>query len=295
VCLSLLGAGCGTEEPVHSLVRGEAVPAYVVEEGLCAGPEGQGLSGGCDQQRSIFVDLEQLGAGLGGYFLRYDYEQLTRPLSSEELWGEGELSLAVRLVLSEVGADRLVENRWALNEAVGILYTVDNRRAPQVYNPEGRTRAPIFPGCGPGADFSTCANAQQYNGMASWRAMNPRKRYRPDVLEPATDLAVYAWHLIKEGLVADPTGGATNYVHRCGGTAYGLPTTRCDAHIGNNGEDDLPGAHPHTGPIVFRAPNRFLERRGYYSLYESAVIDYERSQRPSAEEDLDAIADAAEP
>jgi hypothetical protein len=295
VGLVLLGAACGAEERVSTVARGEAVPAYEIEEGLCASPEGQGAAGACDQQRSIFVDLEQLGAGLGGYYLRYDYELLTRPLSSEELWGEGELSLAVRLVLSEVGADRLVENRWALNEAVGILYTVDNRRAPQIYNPEGRTRAPIYPGCGPGADFSTCANAQQYNGMASWRAMNPRKRYRPDVLEPATDLAVYAWHLVKQGLVADPTDGATNYVHRCGGAAYGQPTTRCDAHIGNSGADDLPGAHPHTGPIVFRAPARFLERRGYYSLYESAVIDYESSHGDRGEEAMDAIADAAEP
>lgn len=226
--------------------------------------------------RDLFVDLESLGIeGLpGGVWLSYDLDEVTRPLSAAELADEGELSLAVRLILSEVGADRMLSNRYGLYEAIGILYTVDNRLDATVYNPEDQPRAPVFEGCGADGSFYTCANADQYLGMATWRALDPGSRYRPALLEAATDLAVTAWWLQERGLVADFTEGATNYTHRCGATAYGLTTHHCDRHMGRP-RRDVRGANPHTGPLVFRAPEVFRARAGLYSLYQSRWIDYE--------------------
>lgn len=229
----------------------------------------------CASAREVFVDYEALDvpARLGGEWLTYDLNAVTRPVTEPDLLTEPELSLAVRLILSEVGADRLLANRYGLLEAVGILYTVDNRLDATVYNPEGRARAPTFPGCGPDGSFATCINAQQYLGMATWRALDPGSRYDPGVLEAATDLAVVAWWLQESGLVPDFTQGATNYTHRCGDAGYGLTTHHCDRHMGRP-RGDVPGANPFTGPLVFRTPEVFLDRRGHYSLYVSRWVDY---------------------
>lgn len=231
----------------------------------------------CANQRSIFVDFESLGIDVrrGGDWISYDYGAVTRPLTEMELRDEDELSLAVRLVVSEVGADRLLQNQLSLAEAVGILYTVENRMTDSIQNPQNVGRAPDFPGCGPDGDFWACANAQQYLGMATWRALDPGSRYRPELLERAVDVAVLAWYLAERGLVSDITEGATNYVHRCGGAAYGEPTWRCDAHVGRPRWDDIRGANPHTGPIVFKAPTVFKDHQGFYGLRESMVVDYE--------------------
>jgi hypothetical protein len=227
---------------------------------------------GCDDVRDFFVDLSPLGRP-DGVWLSYSYAEVTAPRTAEELAYESELSLAVRLIISEVGADRMLASDLALMESIGILYTVDNRLDPVIYNPENRSNAPIFPGCGPDGTFYTCSNAQQYLGMATWRALDPASSYDPELLEEAVDLAVLAWYLQERGLVADPTEQATNYVHRCGGAAYGEPTWRCDAHLGRPAQD-IPGANPHTGPIVFKAPVRFLENRGHYIVDISRFIDY---------------------
>lgn len=245
--------------------------------GVCAEVEG------CADRRSVFVNTAALGipGQPGGVWLSYDYEQITRPLSEAELLHEPELSLAVRLVISEVGADRLLYNRFGLLEAIGILYTVDNRLDRDVYDPLAVATAPVFEGCGAAGSFATCANADQYLGMATWRALSPRSRYRPALLEAAVDRAVIAWWLQENALVDDFTHGATNYVHRCGGAAYGMTTHHCDGHLGKP-RRDVKGANPFTGPIVFRAPEAWLARRGFYSLYETVHVDYAPWWDPSA-------------
>ncbi|MFT5681672.1 MAG: hypothetical protein ACI8RZ_002578 [Myxococcota bacterium] len=227
--------------------------------------------------RDFFVDLAPLGRP-DGVWLSYDYAEVTGPISADDLAHESELSLAVRLIISEVGADRMLQSDLALMESIGILYTVDNRLDPTVYNPENRPSAPVFPGCGPDGSFYTCTNAQQYLGMSTWRALDPAAHYNPEMLEDAVDLAVLAWYLQERDLISDPTEQATNYVHRCGGDAYGLPTWRCDAHLGRPARD-IPNANPHTGPIVFKAPARYLERRGYYVVEISRFIDYSSAIR----------------
>ena len=253
-------------------VGGGSVVDSVLELDPCLGAApGRGE---CAGHREVFVDHAALLGQPGGVLLGYDFEAVTRSLGVEELQDEGELSLAVRLIVSEVGADRLLDNRLGLGEAVGILFTVANRLDPQISNPLNHPRAPRFPGCGPGGAFETCANAAQYLGMSTSRALRPAERYPPHILEPAVDVAVLAWHLVHAGLVGDPTDGATNYVHRCGGVAYGRPTWACDAHFGGARRDDVRGANPFTGPLVFKAPTVSLPHKGFYGLRESLIIDY---------------------
>lgn len=230
------------------------------------------LSTDCVDVRRVFVDLTPHGEP-GGVWLHYDYHAVTRALTEEQLGGEDELSLAVRLLISEIGADRMLASEEAVTEAIGILYTVDNRLDPLVFNPEGRSDAPDFPGCGLSGSFYSCANAQQYLGMATWRALDPQLGYGHDMLGDAVDLTVVAWYLQERRLVDDPTEGATSYVHRCGGAAYAMPTWACDAHLGRPWSD-VPGANPHTGPIMFKAPTRWLHRRGHYTYEPVRFVDY---------------------
>lgn len=231
----------------------------------------------CADRREIFVDYDALGIDgqLGGEWIAYDYAEVTRPLAYRELESEPEISLAVRLILSEVGADRLITSRNALLEGIGILYTVDNRMDANVYNVQNMPNAPWFPGCGANATFAACANASQYLGMSTWRALDPERHYDPDVLGPAIDVAVLAWWLQEHHYVDDITEGATNYVHRCGGAAYGMTTPHCDAHVGNSSRDDVRGANPFTGPIVFKGPVVWSEHQGFYPLRESHRFDYD--------------------
>lgn len=267
----------------HAEVRRVAEPAPLPAWGPLAETAGVDLGASpcealapCPSAREVFVDYDALGVPerTGGEWLSYDLAALTRALSYEELQEEPELSLAVRLILSEVGADRLLANRYGLLEAVGILYTVDNRLDPQVYNPLDRAVAPIFPGCGPEGSFASCANAQQYLGMETWRALDPGSRYDAALLEAAVDVAVVAWWLQENRLIPDFTGGATNYTHRCGDAGYGLTTHHCDGHLGRP-RKDVRGANPFTGPLVFRTPEVFLDRRGHYSLTISRWVDYD--------------------
>jgi hypothetical protein len=246
----------------------------------------------CPFAREVFVDYAAYGvaAGVGGEWITYDLDAVTRPVTPAQLRDEPELSLAVRLVLSEVGADRLLLNRNGVLEAIGILYTVDNRLDPLVYNVEDRPEAPVFPGCGEAGRFATCANPEQYLGMGTWRALNPASHYDEPLLEAAADLAVVAWWLQEHGYVDDFTRGATSYVHRCGAAGYGEPTTACDAHLGRPA-GDVPGADPHTGPTVFKAPGAWVASRGVYALIESRQIEYDPWYAPEAG---DALADAAD-
>ncbi len=238
--------------------------------------QGESPEAFCDDEaclalRWLSVDLDGFSGWVG-----YDPDPLRRPLSYAALQREPELSLAVRLLVSEVGADRLLENANALSESVGILATVDNRRVSELWNPLD-VRVRPFDGCGEGASFASCANRAQYNGMGTWRALDPTSRYDHALLERALDVAVTAWVLQETGAVADPTGGATNYVHRCGGSVYGRSTYHCDGSRAR-GVVDPPGARPHSGPILFRAPSE-VAPAGYYRMKQVALIDYERQDR----------------
>lgn len=253
----------------HSLASFELVDdGLSVEDCLGVGP--------CEDARTVLLDLRSFDMPWGGgaELITYDYAEVTRALTKAELLDEGELSLAVRLILSEVGADRLLVNRFGVLEAIGILYTVDNRLDPLAYNPEDRENAPLYPGCGPGGGFASCANAQQYLGMDTWRALNPSVRYNEALLVQATDLAVLAWVVQQRGLIEDFTEGATSYVHRCGDLGYGLPTWSCDGHMGARARD-VKGANPFTGPLVFKAPAGWSIRRGLYELHESRHVDFD--------------------
>jgi hypothetical protein len=275
-----------------------SVPTYIASEEL----DDVGLlvddpcgDGPCADVREVWIDYDALGVeGMrGGEWIRYDYDEVTRPVTAKQLPFESEPSLAVRLIISEVGADRMLTNRWAVLEGIGILYTVDNRLDPVIYNPQDDATAPDFPGCGPNGSFGACANPEQYLGMATWRALDPGKHYAPDLLEPAVDLAVTAWWLQEHGYVADFTGGATNYVHRCGAAAYGMTTPHCDAHLGRPA-GDVPGANPYTGPIVFKGPTVYNPHRGVYPIEEYRRIEYDPWWDVTVEDDSDALADAAE-
>lgn len=277
--LALLGllAAPGHAGPGVARVSPVTPPAGPLPDtvGVNLGARPCDLPTGCDTTRDVFVDYDALGVEgrTGGEWLSYDFATVTRRINEDDLLAEPELSVAVRLIISEVGADRLLANRYGLLEAVGILYTVDNRLDDRVYNPLDRPRAPIFPGCGPDGAFASCANAQQYLGMSTWRALDPASRYGPDILEAAADVAVVAWWLEDNQLIPDFTGGATNYVHRCGDLGYGLTTDHCDRHLGRP-RGDVKGANPYTGPLVFRSPEVFLDRRGHYSLTVSRWVDY---------------------
>lgn len=251
--------------------------------------------GRCMDARSVFVDYEALGVdGMrGGEWITYDYAEVVRPVTVRELADEPEISLAVRLIISESGADRMLTSRQSLLEAVGILYTVDNRLDAAVYNVENQPFAPAFPGCGPGGTFYSCSNAQQYLGMATWRALAPERHYDPDVLAAAVDLAVMAWWLEEHRFLPDVTEGATNYVHRCGGAAYGMSTPHCDAHMGAP-QGDVRGANPFTGPIVFKGPTVWYRAMGVYGIGETHRFEYDPWWTLEAVPDTsDALADAA--
>jgi hypothetical protein len=199
----------------------------------------------------------------------YDYREVTRTIGPAQLANESDLSIAVRLLLGEVGPSRLVESAHGLDEALAILDSIANRRDPEAYNPDGRARFSGFPGCGPEGTFATCANPEQYLGLRGKRALAPTKHIRPELLEAAVDRAVLAYWLIETGVARGAAKGATSFVHRCGGAAYGLSTDHCDG-VG----DDVPGAEPNKGPLVMRGPGRFLRHLGHYSLVDRSVIDY---------------------
>ncbi|MCB9760709.1 MAG: hypothetical protein H6739_12780 [Alphaproteobacteria bacterium] len=201
-------------------------------------------------------------------WLSYDPDALTAPVTPSQLAAQGAESVAVRLVLSEVGAGRLLRNAHGLDEAVAVLQVVFNRLDPAVADPDGLAGYRPYPGCGAGAGFVDCANPRQFLGLATRRALRPAEAIPEALLLPALDRAVLAWRLVSEGGLDDPTGGATQFVHRCGGAAYGQPTTHCDEPV-----ERASGADPYGGPLVLLAPAG-LHPRGHYRLRPSAWVDY---------------------
>ncbi len=264
--------GVDDDAVAHASLRpGDAVPEPPVPP-ACLG------EGACLAPRSVWIDRGDLGIGLGGFELVYDLDEVTAPVKRRDLKGESALSVAVRLALSEVGADRLVASRFGLVEAIGIHWTVRNRLEAGAYDPLGRgVRA--FPGCGPTGTYVSCANPGQYLGLRSWRALEPR-RYDEPMLTAAVDVAVIAWWLVDSGLAEDPTAGGTNFVHHCGGRAYGLKTEFCDGWMGGSKANDVAGADPVTGPLAFKAPGD-LTPGGWYRLHLSARVDFAPWDEPA--------------
>jgi hypothetical protein len=220
----------------------------------------------CEQTRELRVNSLRFGLSGPSVRLRYDPEALINAVHGDELVRLDATSLGVRLVLSEVGPDRLLASSGGLEEAVGVLRTVRNRMDPGVWDPAGRGDLEPFPGCGPGARFQTCANPGEYLGLQTVRALDPASRIHPALLLPALDAAVLAAFLegvgLDEARVADPTRGATSFEHRCGGEFYGLPASECSIRDASR------------GPILFLGPGDFQSQAGRHSLQETARIDF---------------------
>ena len=278
----------------HRIARGGA--AFAIAAALAIAPS-EAEAGPCDigiclvddisnvvltAPRTIAVTLDHLPFVelTGSLELTYTPSELLRRVRKRQLSDLDEASYAVRLIISEVGADRLLKSAHGLEEALAILHTVGNRLDPAIYDPDGAGVKP-YEGCGPLGSFNDCANPIQYLGMATSRALKPLEAYNRDMIIDTTDIAFVAWTLYNEGLVPDFTGGATVYVHRCGGTAYGRSTWHCDGND-SRGIQDIRGANPHTGPMVLSAPissadggGQYLASRGYYNIRRTHTVDYE--------------------
>ena len=253
--------GCAESPPAVRPPPAVAAPDPV-EPPVCLGTPP------CEDERAIEVDLARVG-GQGVATVAYDHAEVVRRVRLARMGEESDLSVAVRLLLGEVGAERLLANQHAMEEALAVLATVRNRLDPAVWNPEQRPAAP-WPGCEAGARFAECARPDQYLGLRAWRALHPEAHVPADQLEPAVVVAVTAWWLLSTDAAEDPTGGAVSFVHRCGGEAYGQPTTHCDGA----GEDDVEGAHPSTGPVVFRGPLRWDPEQGRYLMWRKHQVEY---------------------
>lgn len=230
-----------------------------------------GASGQLERPRTVVVSDHTFG-GATVEHLTYDAAVILRPIALSELASEPDWSIAVRLLLSEVGADRLLKSRWGLIEAIGILETITNRLDADTANPDGIDGVAPWPGCEAGATWASCANPKQYLGLRKSTALAPARAKVRASLSDALDLAMTAWWLHSTGLVTDVTDGATGFVHRCGGAAYGERTIYCDRRRG--GTPDIPGALPHSGPIVFKGPAGFDPKRGYYPMQIRRVVDF---------------------
>jgi hypothetical protein len=196
--------------------------------------------------------------------ITYPYEDYLESISETEWSTLSQDEVGFRLVLGEVRAERLLKNRYALAEGVGITYTVQNRLNPDVYDPEEKG-VQTYAGCGPEGDFASCATGQrqdgyyEYNVMGALPALNPRSVLDPNsvVYNPffstygeekfaeAADVAYAAYYLAANQIVPDPTGSAIEYMH--------------ESSIGS---------------AVFFAPGEFLSDLGVYFRDESKRISY---------------------
>jgi hypothetical protein len=230
---------------------------------------------GCGQAE-LAADVPNVWCGLGESCptVGVSYEEAVAELSIDALETQSRGALSIRLVLGEVGADRLLTNRYGLLEAVGVLYTLRNRRLESVWNPDGHHGAPHYPGCSLDSAWHLCADPEEYIGLRSRRALRPERVYDPEVLREAVRRAALAYWLVEHEQIPDITGGATVFVHRCGGADYGGVTPHCDAHTGAP-EGDVEGADPFTGPLVFKGPRRWDAARGLYTLAVTGWVDYD--------------------
>ena len=213
--------------------------------------------------RKVLVDASPFGGRSEQEWVTYDLDAVLKPITSRRMAELPDWAVAVRLVLSEVGADRLLANRYGLVEAMGVIETVFNRLDVDAWNPLAIRGIGGWPGCGEGATFASCANPQQYYGMSRDRALNPSAAYgRREMLLQAIDRAVVAWWLVDTDMVPDVTEGATSFHHACGGAAYGADPSRCG------------GSSTVTGPVIFKGPGRWLGSAGRYETVVKRQVDY---------------------
>lgn len=221
------------------------------------------LDGQGNHPRQVWVDTAPFSGRNLGEDVLYDLDDVLRPVSASGLASLPDWAVAVRLVLGEVGAMRVLESRFGQLEAMGVIETVLHRMDPVQWNPADVPGLRGWPGCGDGATFASCANPQQYYGIASARALNPRAVWTDQSqLLDAVDVIVGAWWMLDSGIVADVTNGATSFTHRCGGTHYGEPYSQCGA------------AEQVVGPIRFTGPRTFLRSEGRYEMGVTRLIDY---------------------
>ena len=109
--------------------------------------------------------------------------------------------------------------------------------------------------------------------MQSRRALRPERVYAPEVLREAVRRAALAAWLVEHEQIPDITGGATVFVHRCGGADYGGVTPHSDGHLGSP-EDDVEGADP-LRVRWYSGPRRWDAERGLYTLSVTGWVDYD--------------------
>lgn len=193
--------------------------------------------------RRVLVDAAPFTGRSDAEQVVYDLDAVLRPVSVRGLRSLPDWAVGVRLVLSEVGADRVVQSRYGLLEAIGVLETVTNRMDPLAYNPATIKGYRTFKGCG-GGDFAACADPNQYYGLRTARALNPSSAYSERLLLEAIDVVVQAWWMHDTHIVSDVTRGATSFRHPDGPF----------------------------GAIVFSGPRTWV--RGHYELSVSRRIAY---------------------
>lgn len=229
--------------------------------------------------REVLIDLAPFTGASGRERVAYSLDEVLRPLTVAELADLPDWALAVRLQLGEIGASRLHMNQWGVLEGLALIETVKNRLDPKLWNPAGVSGAAPWPGCGSAGTFGSCANPGQYYALRDRRALDPRAAVRSEqVLLDAIDVAVTAWWVSATNASPEVANGATSFVHRCGGTAYGQLTPYCD---GRRGVPDLPGAEGATGPLVLKGPGGYDRRSGSYTLEVRRVVDYKAGPRPT--------------
>jgi hypothetical protein len=191
--------------------------------------------------------------------VQYPYQDYLLQTSGTEWANLSQAEVGFRLVLGEVGAERLLKNQYALAEGVGVVYTVYNRLNPAVYDPQEKG-VWAYAGCGPGGSFVSCATANiegdyQYDAMGTAAALDPRSvltsnpffgTYGEEKLAEAADVAFAAYYLAANQVVPDPTGGAVQFAHN----------------------------PPATGPAIFYAASVFDPEVGNYAPTESKRIPY---------------------
>ncbi len=225
-------------------------------------------AGPSPQWRTLTIDLAPYTGEQATETVVYDLRLATRSLRVEDVRHLPDWAIGVRLALGEVGHKRLLENRWGVLEAIGMLETIDNRMDPEVWNPQGVPGLRHWPGCGPRGSFATCASPHQYMGLRQPTALRPLAvSPTRDMALRAIDKAVEAWWVHDSGILDDITEGATSFVHRCGGELYGRSTRRCTRGA-------APGTSPHTGPVAFKGPARFDKKKGFYRLQITRMVDY---------------------
>jgi len=202
---------------------------------------------------SVDCGLGDPGCRAGKYYGplvgRSMFEDITQPLES---WDEaGDLvnpkqSVAARLLLSEMG-ERLVTNANWKEEAVGILWTIQNRVAWMEQVAQGTDGyESTFDGCNRG--FVSCATADnQYATTTTTRGIDPLFQepskpgkvdsyYGPGQAKLAVAHAAIAASLFVSGKTVDSTQGATYFSHaipECSASGHTCFARQVDTAIGS--------------------------------------------------------------